>query len=175
MKKLFLFSLLMVAVLFSVAQKRESINIFLQGQGSFIAYDRFKGFTGGGLGGGVQLVLTPKKKFKLQIDAAATLFSINKILFIYENGDEGGPKQSVATIFAGFIYEPLNRFEVAFSAGPAFHDYGTGLGIKPYAAFYLGKKKIVKVHTSLTHIFSTNLYSKRNTGIINAGLAVKLF
>lgn len=175
MKKLLLFSLLSSMALFTVAQKKLPLNLLLHGQGGAVAYDRFKGFTGGSFGAGLQMCLCTKSKLRPQMDVAANLFSINKILFVYENGDEGGPKQFVATVFGGIIYEPLNRFELALSAGPAFHDYGTDLGIKPYAAFYLGKKKIIKAHTSLTHIFSVNLYKKKNLGIINAGLAIKLF
>lgn len=161
--------------LFTVAQKKLVPSLFLYGQGGAVAYDRFKDFTGGSFGAGLQMRFNTKNKLRPQIDAAANLFSTNKILFVYENGDEGGPKQFVATVFGGIIYEPVNRFELALSAGPAFHDYGTDIGIKPYAAYYLGKKKIIKAHTSITHIFSVNLYKKKNLGIINAGIAIRLF
>lgn len=175
MKKLFFLSILLTAALLTYAQKKSTINTYLHGQAGFVPYGLFSGFTGGGFGGALQATCQLKSKLKPQLDVSANLFSINKILFVFENGETTGPKQSVITIFGGINYEPSKKFELALSAGPAFDDDGTDFGIKPYVAYYLGRKKIVKVHSSLTHLFSPNQYSKKNSGVFNAGLAVKLF
>lgn len=175
MKKFLLVSILLAAVLLTNAQNKSTINTYLHGQAGFVPYGLFSGFTGGGFGVALQATYQLKSKLKPQVDVSANLFSINKILFVFENGETTGPKQSVITIFGGVNYEPLKHFELAFSAGPAFDDDSIDLGIKPYVAYYLGRKKIVKVHTSLTHLFSPNQYSKQNSGVFNAGLAIKLF
>lgn len=175
MKKLCLFSLLTAAALFAIAQKKQPVNIYLHGQAGFMLYGLFKNYTGAGFGAGLQASLHSNRKLRPQLEITANLFSTNKILFVFENGQTTGPKQSITTLFGGFIYEPADRFELALSAGPAFDDDGTDFGIKPYAAYYLGRKKTVKAHTSLTHIFSPNRFSKMNTGIISAGIAIKLF
>ena len=175
MKKLFIFLFFWIVSLSTAAQKKNAVNSFLYGQANLMAYDWLSGFTGGGVGLGLQLSVHSKNKLKPLLDVSANLFSINKILFIFENGQTGGPKQTVATGFVGFFYEPVKRFEIAICAGPAFHDDGTDFGIKPYAAYYLGKKKIIKAHVSLTHIFVRNNLYNSNTGIASAGLAIKLF
>jgi hypothetical protein len=175
MKKVFIFLQFAAIVSVASAQKKQSVNLFVSGYASNMIYDEFSGFTFTGLGAGIQLHLNAAHKLKPQIDVAGNLFPINKIAFILPDGSISGPKQSVATIFAGFVYEPLNRLETGLSTGPAFHDDGTDIGIKPHLAYYLGKKKIIKAHASFTHIFVHNQFSNYNTGIINAGLAVKLF
>lgn len=81
----------------------------------------------------------------------------------------------VATITGGFAYQPVSRLELCLGAGPAFIEEGTSFGIKPAAAFYTGRKKTVKLHASLTHLFSPGRFSKSDTGIIDAGLAIKFF
>ncbi len=157
------------------AQKKQFANAYLSGQISEKVYDLFKKNTFIGFGAGMQLQLNAKHRLKPQIDVTGNFFSINKILFVFADGTTTGPKQFVATIFAGLVYGPVNKFETGVSAGPAFHDDGTSIGIKPYIAYYLGKKKVVKAYTSLTHIFKPYPFSERNTGIISTGLAVKLF
>lgn len=175
MKKFLLFSLLAIMTLFTVAQKKLPLNLFLHGQGSIIAYDVFKQFSGGGAGIGFQSCLKSKNKLKPQIDACINLFSINKILILFENGEKTGAKGVVGSIMGGLVYEPINRAELAFAAGPAFHIDGVDLGVKPYVAYYTGKNKVLKVHASLTHIWGQHKYYNKNTGIISAGLAIKLF
>jgi hypothetical protein len=175
MKRLFFLSIVLAVALLTNAQHKSAINTYLHGQAGFVPYGLFSSFTGGSFGGALQATYQLKSKLKPQLDISANLFSINKILFVFENGETTGPKQSIITVFGGFNYEPLKHFELAFSAGPAFDDDGTDFGIKPYVAYYLGRKKIVKIHTSLTHLFSPSQYSKKNSGVFNAGFAIKLF
>jgi hypothetical protein len=172
----FLFFLIFITTTqFAICQKKQPVNLFLTGQTSFIAYDQFIGFSGGGFGAGLQTVFNINHKLKAQIDVSANLFSIIKVAFILPDSTVTGAKQSITTIFGGFVYEPVNRFEAGLSCGLASHDDGTDFGIKPCVAYYLGKKKIIKAHASLTHIFVRNKWYNSNTGVINAGLAIKLF
>ena len=175
MKKLLILFTVFITTQFSYAQKKQAVNVFLHGQASFMPYGLFKEYTGAGFGAGLQAVLNSKHKLKPQLDATVHFFSTNKILFVFENGQTTGPQGMFTTIFPGFVYTPGNRLELALSAGPSFDDDGTDFGIKPYVAYYLGKKKSLNVNTSLTHLFSPNQFSKKNTGIISAGIAVKLF
>lgn len=175
MKKVTFFALLFLGVIHVAAQNKRFVNTYLSGHVNKMIYDQFSGFTSTGFGAGIQLQLNAKHKLKPQIDITGNLFSINKILFVFPDGTKAGPKQSVATIFAGLVYEPVSRLETGFSAGPAFYNDGTGIGIKPYIAYYMGKKKIVKSQISLTHIYVNNDFYTKNTGIISAGIALKLF
>ncbi len=175
MKKFIVLLFFSTIILAAVAQKKQFVNVFLSGQASEMVYDEFGIFVFTGLGAGIQLHLNATHKLKPQIDLTSNLFPINKIAFILPDGTVSGPKQSVATIFAGLVYAPAHRFETGLSAGPAFHVDGTDFALKSYVAYYLGKKKIIKAHASHTHIFVRNKFSNSNTGIINAGLAVKLF
>jgi hypothetical protein len=175
MKEFFILSLFFTASLTAIAQKKQFANGYLCGHVTEMVYDLFKKYTFTGFGAGAQIHFNTKHRLKPQIDVAGSLFGTNKILLVFADGTTTGPKQFVATIFAGLVYEPAKRLETGLSAGPAFHDDGTSIGIKPYIAYYLGKKKVIKAYTSLTHIFKPYSFSEKNTGIISAGLAVKLF
>lgn len=175
MKKFFIFSLFFTLSLTTIAQKKQFANVYLSGQVSEMVYDLFKKYTFTGFSAGAQILFNTKHRLKPQIDVTGSLFSTNKILLVFADGTTTGPRQSIATIFAGLVYEPVKRLETGLSAGAAFHDDGASIGIKPYIAYYTGKKKVIKAYTSLTHIFKPYPFSAKNTGIISAGVAVKLF
>lgn len=160
---------------FVQAQKKQPLSACFSAGANIMAYDRFIEFTHSGAGAGLQLHYIISPKLKAQFDASGSMFSITKILFVFENGETTGPKQFVFTTFAGLLYAPIKKSEVGISAGPSFLESGAYAGIKPYIGYYFGKKEIVKAQASLTHIFEKNNVSKKNTGFINFGLAVKIF
>ena len=175
MKKLSLFFFFTLAALAANAQKKQLFAGYISAGANIMAYDRFIKFTHSGAGAGLQLHYTINPKLKAQFDATASLFSINKILFVFENGQTAGPKQFIFTTFAGLVYSPIKKIEAGISAGPSFVDGGVYAGIKPYISYYFGKKERVKAQASLTHIFEKNSISKKNSGFISFGFALKLF
>lgn len=175
MKKINLFICFLLAFVFAQAQKQHVLRGYLYSGINIMVYDRFSGFTHAGACAGLQLQYIINKKLKVQLDATGGLFSINKILFVLENGETIGPKQSVFTTFAGIVYSPVKKVEMSLSAGPSFIETGIYAGVKPYVGYYLGKREKTKAFASLTHIFEKNSISKKNSGFISFGVAVKLF
>jgi hypothetical protein len=175
MKKLSILLLFLGLATFVQAQKEKRLSGYFSAGANIMAYDRFIEFTHAGAGAGLQLHYTINPKLKAQFDATVSLFSINKILFLFENGQTAGPKQFVFTTFAGLVYSPVKRTEAGISAGPSFVEDDVYAGIKPCIGYYFGKKERVKALASLTHIFEKNSISKKNTGFVSFGIAVKLF
>jgi hypothetical protein len=175
MKKTSILLLFLGLAAFGKAQKKTALSGYFSAGANTMAYDRFIEFTHWGAGAGLQLHYTINQKLKAQIDATISLFSINKILFVFENGQTAGPKQFVFTTFAGLVYSPAKKTEAGISAGPSFLEDAVYAGIKPYIGYYFGKKERVKAQASLTHIFEKNSISKKNTGFVSFGFAVKLF
>jgi hypothetical protein len=169
-----IFLFLFVALAAS-AQKKQLFTGYISAGANIMAYDRFITFTHSGAGLGLQLYRNSKHKLKPLLDITGSLFSINKILFVFEDGQTTGPKQFVLTTFAGFVYAPVKNIEAGITAGPSFVENNVYAGVKPYIGYYFGKKNIVKANVSLTHIFERDKFSKKNSGFISFGFALKLF
>jgi hypothetical protein len=157
------------------AQKKQVFTGYFSAGANIMAYDRFINYTHAGIGAGLQVYHNSKHKLKPQLDISGNLFSSNKILFVFEDGQTTGPKQFILTTFAGFVYTPLKYIELGITAGPSFVEHNVHAGVKPSVGYYFGKKNIVKANVSLTHIFERDDFSKKNSGFISFGFAAKLF
>ena len=175
MKKLSIFFLFTLVASATNAQKKQLLGGYIFAGANIMAYDRFINYTHSGVGAGLQICYNTKHKLKPQLDIAGSLFGINKILFVLENGQTSGAKSIVLTTFAGFVYAPIKNIEASLSVGPAFVEDGVYPGFKPCVGFYFGKKNIIKAQASLTHIFERDGFSKKNSGFISFGFALKLF
>jgi hypothetical protein len=175
MKRLSILLLFLGFTSFVQAQKKKHLSGYFSAGFNTMAYDRFIEFTHSGAGVGLQFQYAINSKLKAQFDATGSLFSINKVIFMFENGETAGPKQFIFNTFAGLVYSPVKKIETGISAGPSFIEGDVYAGIKPYVGIYFGKKEIVKAEASLTHIFEKNSISKKNSGFISFGFALKLF
>jgi len=168
---LFFFFLITAA---AQAQKKQLFTGQISAGANIMAYDRFIDFTKAGAGAGLQLGYTLHPKLKAQFDITGSMFSVNKILFVFENGQTAGPAQFVLTTMAGLVYKPFKSVETVLAAGPSFLGGGVYAGIKLYLGYYFGKNETVKAYASLTHVFEKNSISKKNMGFISFGLALKI-
>jgi hypothetical protein len=175
MKKASMLLLLLTLNVLAGAQQKNTFSGYLFAGANGMAYDRYISFTHVGPGVGLQVGYTINPTLKIQLDAAASSFIINKILFVFPDGQTAGPKQFIFTSFAGIVYAPVKKVEAGLSAGPSFIEGAVYAGFRPYISYYPGKKDRIKALLSLTHIFEKNSISKKNTGFISFGLAVKIF
>lgn len=175
MKKLSTIFFFVLGSLAINAQKKQLLTGYFSAGANIMAYDRFISYTHSGVGAGLQVYYNSKHTLKPQLDISGNLFSSNKILFVLDDGQTTGPKQFVLTTFAGFVYTPVKYMEIAVTAGPSFVENNVYAGVKPGIGYYFGKKKIVKANASLTHIFERDVFSKKNSGFITIGCAVKIF
>lgn len=166
--------LAVILFLSAAAQKKSPVSLHLAARVNIMTYDRLKRYVHAGAGTGVQLYYNNKKKVKPLFELNIDVFSTNKILLVFEDGSTGAPKSTVATVLAGVAFQPVKNFETGVVAGPSFVQGNVYAGVKPFIACYFGKRQTVKAFTSLTHVFERDRISKKNSGFISAGLAVKI-
>ncbi len=175
MKQCILILVACISFFLATAQKPRPVSLHVSLRANSMVYDRLKQFIHGGTGAGVQVYYNTQKKIKPLLELNEDIFSINKILLVFEDGSTAGPKNAVTTALGGIAYSPVNNFEAAFIAGPSFIEGATYAGFKFYSGYYFGKRQIIKAYASLTHVFEKDHISKKNSGFASLGVAVKLF
>lgn len=175
MKQLILLLLVCASFLQAAAQKTLPVSLHITARGNSMVYDRLKQFIHGGAGAGIQLYYNAKGKVKPLLEINADLFSVNKILLVFEDGSAASPKNTVTTALAGIAFNPVKNIEAGFIAGPSFIEGNVYAGIKPFAGYYFGNRQMVKAIASLTHVFERDNISQKSSGFISLGIAVKLF
>ena len=175
MKKTSLLFLFIGLTAAACSQKKQPFSGHIAVGANIMAYDRFIQYTHAGAGAGVQLCYAIRPKLKAQFDISGSMFSTNKILFVFENGETAAPAEFVLATMAGLVYSPVKNVETGIAAGPSFVEGAAYAAVKPCLGYYFGKRQRVKSLVSLTHVFEKNSISKKNMGFISTGLSLQLF
>ncbi len=174
MKHIFiLLSLLISASCFG--QKQKKVSGYIDFHVNTTLYDRTISNNAGGFGGGLQVFMNTKTKFRPSIEIASDAFGGTKEMHLTSDGRPIYAKDFVTAILAGSSYDFFDRLYLNVAAGPSFFNSAAYLTIKPAIGVYFPRNHFFVFKTSFTHIFQHDDISNEGFGFLNFSLGIKIF
>jgi hypothetical protein len=174
MKSIYLIAALLIAAN-SFSQKQRKISIYPDFHVNTTMYDRTRSSNSGGFGGGLQVFLTIKNKFRPSIEFNSDIFGGTKIFYTTADGKPIWSKSSTGNILIGSSYKITKQLYFNAAAGPSFYNSKTYITLKPTIGVYFPSSQLLVAKVSLTHVVQRDEISNQPFGVVNVGIGIKVF